>query len=850
MEEFTMLQSMLNILNSHNPKKKAVIEVLPILLDAYDIHGEFDIYHLIVANLQKLCFQVFDPQFENSAWKDSDVSLDNLKSLLVYFIDIIKKHSSLDIIQLFQGCVEFSNKIDFKNCSNERIKNIEFCMQKLYISCKDKIDDYTHLNQLRSTLINVLNEPYLSNNKLNVILTFLNNIMSVHYIPNLWQNIKPMIKPHPDRVINVIFNMQCLFFDSLCVDAILNDSDFWNLICNSLTSENNVARTYTNVLLKLSKENDNYYPNKSKVKVWNDYVIVMETLENTQQHLTLPILSTTKNLAINKTYNGSDDYQLPLRWITAMYCKMSKHRSKYVVSASIDIITNMPTVSLKMDEKLLQLFVNSLNNVFLYKMSSELYVNQPKLEITLSLWFNKLMMSSDGHNVFNMFLSYIPTIKWSIVPLIFLTKSLANISLDSSLGFNVIDHVLKIKSAIEKIPNSYLKNVVLSFLFIFTSKFITDVNTVFCCDLFDCITVYHNETKSWEYMINSMRKVNNLDHVDKQLLQRLNENQNIYSTSIGLLILSNISISHSVCMTKLDEICSNTVDVSNLLDFLEHLLEVESQFGRYDTCISQILDKHIWPLTKLLVDTCLQILGGSCDDPVISSFLDKVLSSNRIVNTTQIMNTWLIKCNLILTECSGNYSILAIYSWIGKYTAKYSTENTLKNDWLSYTKYFIESGYFSLKNKDFYQSKKPGIHKIPQLDIINTFFQYSTVSEEKMLDIFDWFAEKTVERHDNYWSIYFLTAKTFFCKFPIQVYSKKIIEFIKNCWEFLVSCRVSCFPNTTKSFIEMTFHYNLLSDEKYMYFVKNQVNIFSRILTVKVLMIFKDISIYRSSKIF
>lgn len=827
-----MLQSMLNILNGHNNKKKAIIEVLPILLDTYDIHGEFNVYHLIMANLQNLCFQVFDPQFENSAWKDSDVSLDNLKSLLVYFIDIIKKHSSTDIIQLFQNCVELSNKVDFKNCSAERIKNIAFCLEKLYISCNDKIDDCTYLNQLRSTLINVLNEPYLSNNKLNAVLICLNNIMSVHYIPNLWQNIKPMIKSHPDRMINVLFNMQCLFFDSLCVDIILNDSDFWNLICNSLTCENNVVRTYTNVILKLScselsNENVNYYSNKSKakvVKIWNDYVVVMETLENTQQHLILPILSTTKNLTINKT--GRDDYQLPLKWITAMYCKMSQHSSKYVVLASIDIITNMPTVSLKMDEKLLQSFVNSLNNVFLYKMSSDLYVNQPKLEIILSLWFNKLMISNDGHNVFGMFLSYIPTIKWSIVPLIFLTKSLANISLDSSLGFNIIGHVLKMKSAVEKMPNSYLKTIVLSFLFIFTSKFIADVNTVFCCDLFDCITVYHKDTKSWEYMINSIQKVNDLEHVDKQLSQRLNENQNMYSTSIGLFVLSTISISHSVCMTKLDEMYSNTVDVSNLLDFLEHLLEVESQFGRYDTSISQILDKHVWSLTILLVDTCLQILGGSCDDLVISSFLDKVLSSNRIVNTTQIMNTWLIKCNSILMEHSGNHSILAIYSWIGKYTTKYSTEHILKNNWLSYTKYFIESGYFSLKKKDFYQSKKLGIHKIPQLDIINTFFQYSTVSEELMLDIFDWLVEKTVERHDNYWSIYFSTIKTFFCKFPIQVYSEKIIEFIKNCWEFLVSCRVSCFPNTTKSFIEMTFHYDLLSDEKYMYFVKNQVNIF------------------------
>lgn len=835
MEQFNILQSMLNILNSNNPKKKAIIETLPMLLDTYDIHEEFDAYNLIVTNTQNLCFQVFDSQFGCSTWKDSDMSLDNFKSLLMCFIDIIQRHSRTDITRLFQYCVELSNKVDFKNCSNERIKNIEFCMQKLYTSCSDQIDDCIHLKQLRNTLINVLCEPFLNKNKLDTVLMFLNNIMSIHSIPSLWQNIKPKIKLYPDRIVSLVFNMQCLFFDTVCVGIILNDDDFWNLTYNSLTCENNIIRTYNNVILKLScsqlmNENVNYWTNESKeqcAKVWNNFVVVMETLENTQQHLIFPILSTAKKLASNKSEDNCDDYQLPLKWVTAMYCKMSKHSSKYVILASIDIITSMPMISLKTDEKLLRSFVDSLNNVFLYKMSSEISMDQPQLEIILSLWFNKLMMTSDGHDVFAIFLSYIPIIKWSIVALTFLSKSLANISLEYPFGFSILNHVLNIKLTVEKMPNSYLKTVVLSFLFIFTSKFIACINSEFSCDLFDCITIYNKNTKSWNYIINSIRRINDLNCLDEQLSQHLNKKHNTYSTSVGLLVLSDI-IDYPNCIMKLDEIYTNTVDVSDLLEFLNCLLEVEIHHGKHDTCMSKILDKHIWSLTTLWIDTCLeQILNNLYDDdPVICRFLDRVLCSNRIVNAMEVMNAWLIKCNSILMKHRGNYSILAIYSWIGKYATTCSIESILKNNWLSFTKYYIESGFFSLKNQKFYRSKKPGMHKIPQLDIINTFFQYSTVPEEQVSDMLNWLIGKTVERYDNYWSVYFSTAKSIFCRVSIQAHSQKIIQFIENCWDFLISCRVSCFPNAIKSFIEMVFHHSMLSEEKCVQFVKNEVNLF------------------------
>lgn len=835
MEEFSVIQSMFNILNSNNPNKKFVIEALPIMLNTYDEHGSFNVYNLIITSTQNLCFQMFNIQCEKDVWNDSNV--DNLLSLLIYFIDIIGKHSKTDIVQLFRQYVELTNKIDFKNCPNKKLKNIEICLRKLYILTNGSdIDDCVGVNNLRSTLVTVLNQSYLNKHKSDTIMMLLNNISSVSCVPVLWQNIKPMIKTHSERTINLLFNMQCLFFDSLGVGVLLNDNDFWSLLCELLNHENNVIRTYNHVVLKLAcshlsnvnadcRLSEN---NEKLLHVWNDYVVVMETLENTQQHLVLPILGTAKGLAPRKVDTECGDFKLPIKWITAMCCKMSKHSSRYVVLASMDIIVDISTKLLRVNKQILQSFVDSLNNVFLYKMTNEVCVDRPRIETVLLLWFDELMTSDDGHEVFDIFLSYMSCVKWTVVPLLFLTKSLASISSNPPLKFNMIDRVMNVKLMIQEIPNSYLKSIVLSFLFEFTSKFFGNVDTEFHYDLFDCITVYRKDTDSWNYIVDLVRKTNDSDSFDRRLAQRVNKLQNnckMRSTSLGLLVLSDISTDRTVCMEKLDEMYSNEV---NTLDFVECLLEVESNHGQRDSLVSRLLDKHVWPLTVIWVEKSLQVLtdDNGFEDTIVCSFLNKVLSSSRTANPAKTMNIWLDKCNSVLMKRSGNFSVLAIYSWIGKYATSYSADDTLKNDWLLFTKHFIDSGFFTLKGQNFYHLKKPGMHTVPQLDIINTFFQHSTVSVEQILYVFDWLTGKTIERHDNYWSTYFSTTKTFLCKFPMETtHLKKVIRFVQNCWEFLIDCRVSCFLNSIKIFIEMVFSHSLLTDENYIEFVESQVNI-------------------------
>lgn len=835
MEEFMMLRSMLNILNSNNPKKKNIVEALNTLLDTYNEYGELDVFDLIVTSAQNLCFQVFNFKFDYSSWKDSDVPLDNLRSLLASLIDIIKKRSETDIDQLYLHGVELSYKLDLENCPVETVRNIGFCMQKLFISRTGEtaVDKYG-TNRLRESLVRyVLDEPNLNRTKSDAVLVFLNGIVSIDYVPTLWHNIKTMIETRPDRVINVVFHMQCSFFDPRCSSVVLNDDDFWSLLRSLLCCENNVVRTRNNIILKLSCSQLSSSSNEVVTRAWNDYVVVMETLENTQQHLILPVLSTAKRLA---------NSVLPVEWIEAMCRKMSGHGSRHVVLAAVDLVCSTDAMMSKLT---MRSFVDSLNDVFLYKMDSAdglLEVSRPQMEVVLSSWFDRLLKSESGQLVFEMFLTLVPTVKWSIVPLVIVTKSLANVSLSNEFPF-FFDRAFSIKAVVEKMPTSYLKSVASSFLFTFSSNLCGEahVNSEFCCDiLFDSFG--RKNQQSWQYTIDSIRKIKNLDRLDEWLSIRIGEkriNHNICSTCIGLFTLSDIyqeeHCSSPVCVKKFDAIFANLTDVSDdLIEFMECLLEVESHYTGDSTHICQIFDKHLWSLTTVWVEKRFETIEGNFsydkEPAILSKFLNKIISSNRIEISTSakvLMNDWFKKCIFYMErqgdDYCNDYSILAIFNWIGKCSKSVCLE--LKNDWLFHTKRFIDRGYFSLENRNFYASKK---HNILLLDTVNTFFLYSengsTVSEERMCDMFDWLMEKTVESGDDSWSAYFSTAKMFFGKFSILSHSKKVIRFVENCWEFIIDCRVSCYPNTIKSFIEMAFHYELLSNEDYVKFVKNQVD--------------------------
>ncbi|XP_050428681.1 uncharacterized protein LOC126838365 [Adelges cooleyi] len=832
MEEITMLQSMLNILNSNSPMKKTIVEILPVLLSNFDLNKESSVYQLILDNAHNVCNQLINNQNE----KNSEILSENLKSLFIALTDVIQNCNINDIVLLLEHCIQLSVNDGFKSYNHKQFENSSFCVQKLYNLCRARVEDNENLAGLRSILIDIIiNESNMKKTQIDSVSTFLNNIMSTDYMITLWQKIKHIILSYPDRVITVLYNLQCFLLDPTCASVVLSDSDYWNLICGLLIHDNTVVRGYTNAVLKASctkflSTNCLYHPHVSKdeyMLLWNDYVVVMETLENSQQHLVLPVLNTSKILALSNTTNENQNvvYKIPLNWITVMQCKMSRHQSKHVVLASIDIVTNLAPSTLIEDERLMKSFVISLNNVFLYKMSNEIQVDQPDMEIILTNWFDRLTVSSDGIHVIDLFLSYVPIVQWSPVPLVFVTKSLANMSVVSPCE-NFNSRVLKIIDISQNISNSYLKASIQWFLFLFVSKFISIPSTRISCDLFKYNIIHRKGTKSCNFIIDTFKKISNVTELDQQLTQQVITFKSISATTVGLVILSDVYNDKIDSVQRLNQTLHNCETVTmRVLKFLDCLMERESTHRGCDDNLSKVLDENVWRLTSLWVDQCFA--GEEFEDQIVSDYLDKTLSLNRIpytARTVDLMNSWLIKCTYMLTNNLGSYAVLAIFSLIGKYAEKCPSGDQLLNAWVMSTNSFIDDGYFSNRKKHFYHSRKPGSHTIPQLEIVSTYVQHcNSVSQTKILDLFQWIMDKTVENRDFFWCSYLSAASICLSKYPVQKHCKQVVQFVEVCWDFLTTCRISCFPNSIRGFIQLAFQDYLLVENEYTNFIKNQI---------------------------
>ncbi|XP_050526814.1 uncharacterized protein LOC126897321 isoform X3 [Daktulosphaira vitifoliae] len=827
MEEITVLQSMLKILDGKSSMKKTIIELLPTLLNSFELNKESDIYKLIIQYSQVICKQLI--------YSQDDTLSESLKLLLVSFIDIVQTCNISDITLLLNNCIKLCSALNLKTCRDEQLENSLFCTENLYKLSKVQSDQCVQLNNLIDILIDILFESSLNKTRLESILKYLSNVMSPYCANVMWYKAKSVIGTNPERILTILYNLQCSLLQPSCATTLLKDKDYWDFICIFLTYENSIIRGYANTLLGAScieflDENYLYSANTNKNdfrQIWNDYVIVMETLENTQQHLVLPILNTAKKIALSYENSESDiySYKLPLNWILALYNKMTKHTSKHVVLVSIDIITNMSNSLIKKEEQFLQLFVISLNNIFLYKMSNDVYLVTPKLEMKLTRWLNTLMSSDDGKCVFEYFLFYLPSVKWSLVPLVYITKSLSNIK-DVSSCQNVVDQVLKMLVITEEMPNSYLKTTIYSFLFVFISKFFSFPNTYLLCDLFKYIVMYNKNTESWKLIVNSMKHIANLEKIDQQLSKNITEFKSISATTTGLVILSDIFGDNIKCMDYLNNTLSNVENISiYLLEFLENLLKKEYEHGGYDEYLKKILDENIWRLTLIWINQCF-LNEDYMDNLIIFNYLNRTLSSNRIPHTLvtfELMIIWLNKCYLMFENKTGSFTILAIYSWIGLFAIKIS-ENSLKSAWILATNNLFKNGYFSPFGKLFYHSSKLGSHIIPQLTIINTYFQLcSNVSELNMENLFNWIREKNLEKRDNFYNTYLKAAIHCLRNLSTETHNEQIILFVESCWEFLTSCRISCFPLSTKIFIIMAFDDHLLRDKKYSDFLCNQV---------------------------
>uniref|UniRef100_T1JPG2 Uncharacterized protein n=1 Tax=Strigamia maritima TaxID=126957 RepID=T1JPG2_STRMM len=110
-------------------------------------------------------------------------------------------------------------------------------------------------------------------------------------------------------------------FASLC-DQILSEKNFWLLIRFGLAHENSLHRKQSLYVLKLVTSRDRL---ESQHFSWSNYVLIIETLEETQVHVIKPVLG-----KIDQVIKASDVSTFYFDLMTTIFHRMFMHDSKFI----------------------------------------------------------------------------------------------------------------------------------------------------------------------------------------------------------------------------------------------------------------------------------------------------------------------------------------------------------------------------------------------------------------------------------------------------------------------------------------------------------------------------------------
>lgn len=164
----------------------------------------------------------------------------------------------------------------------------------------------------------------------------------------------------------------------------LNKLEYWNLIQNGLAHTNSLTRKQALYLLKRTNDcgdankieiNSNYYDvfNSEKVylyksngKIWNDFFLIIELLEETSVHIIKPSLAKFNNI-LDSTRQNEFHYS----WLLVLISRAFLHESKYIVRWAVitflqsDIHLLLEKIPSNYEQNRAN-FIDSINN-FIFK---------------------------------------------------------------------------------------------------------------------------------------------------------------------------------------------------------------------------------------------------------------------------------------------------------------------------------------------------------------------------------------------------------------------------------------------------------------------------------------------------
>ncbi|KAL2083029.1 hypothetical protein ACEWY4_020802 [Coilia grayii] len=240
---------------------------------------------------------------------------------------------------------------------------------------------------------------------------------------------------------------------------------FWAIIQSGLTHRDNVARKRALYLLKkcvalteientelgssASPDGEIYFfrwiPSKSQVlqTFWQDYVLVMETLEENQIHVVRPVLNRINALIETTAIKENDAALVHPSWLLCVYQRMFHSENKAVMREGVYHLLELqllrsPAFAITFSQFIVGPFMDVLSESSLYQRTANQMIGDCpdvglKLQAFLVNFFGSLPQESKGPVLLQM-IHRLGSRHWCAVPLLFLSQALASLPACPLLG--------------------------------------------------------------------------------------------------------------------------------------------------------------------------------------------------------------------------------------------------------------------------------------------------------------------------------------------------------------------------------------------------------------------------------
>ncbi|XP_076022350.1 tRNA (guanosine(18)-2'-O)-methyltransferase TARBP1 [Genypterus blacodes] len=290
---------------------------------------------------------------------------------------------------------------------------------------------------------------------------------------------------------------------------------FWKIIQDGLTHRESVSRKRSLYLLKrcvaLSEEKGVDFPstsseedeilfkwttNRSKLlrEFWEDYALVMETLEENQVHVVRPILNRIDTLV----QTTADDCQesghnlFHPSWLLCVYQRMFHSENKSLMREGVCHLLELrvlqqPAFALAFSQFIVGPFMDVLSETSLFHRSVGQSVGEcpelaVKLQVFMSTFFSSLPSEHRGHVLLQL-IQQLGSKHWCAVPLLFLSQALSRLPASPLLGITGLTALREVLRCTMITHQVLLRGAAQCFL-LNSALCLTQVNTVTLDDVF------------------------------------------------------------------------------------------------------------------------------------------------------------------------------------------------------------------------------------------------------------------------------------------------------------------------------------------------------------------------------